>query len=116
MLLNEPFGVAALGITEEREIDLSFYTLQILLELVQEYREDISPTKICIAVRSSPYLETEPERTYLAAMLSRICAEGRALRMIATEMKIRALVPGWTVEQRLERHRAMCRDMLGASR
>ena len=107
-----PPGIDFLGISPDRDLELSFYTGEILLEIDEEYGGHVSPLYLIKAVRAYPHLKNEEERAYVLAYLAFQLGEGTAYEAQLNRVrKIRAREKDLPLEERLERWMKTARQM-----
>lgn len=111
-----PPGIDFLGISPDRDLELSFYTGEILLEIDEEYGGLVSPLYLIKAVRAYPHRKSEEERAYVLAYLAVQLGEGTAYEArLNRARKIRAKEKDLPLEERRERwmktaRRMFCRE------
>ncbi|KAF5071322.1 hypothetical protein DSECCO2_213050 [anaerobic digester metagenome] len=113
-----PLAISAedLGISSDRNLELSFISGVIQLEIKNEYGGHVSRTHIIRAVLSSPYLRTETERAYIIATLCEALPTG-GYAMMLLKFKhywqfVEEHMPDASVEERMADYCSTSRELL----
>ncbi len=90
----------AIGISDDRNTELSFFAGVIQMEIAQEYGEHVSRVHIVRAALASPYLIDEVERAWVIATLCEaLPGPGYGLSLIA----FRRIWEFWPADYPIER-------------